>query len=475
MTQITAQLTSRKDTAANWASANPVLALAEHAFTTDVFYTGTDQMKFKVGDGVQTWSQLDYMPIGTSSTPTLQQVLTAGATVTQDNSINGASFDLEIGTNASPFHGININIERDFYLRSGIVGVNNSSEIGVYGGTLTPSAYISSTSDAGTTYTFFAAYGAGQTVPNNGTNNAFLIEDTVSSKGLVYYGDYSANFTPESLISKRYITNLLGASNGIASLDASGKVPTAQLPAIALTDVYVVNSQAAQLALTAEEGDVAVRTDLNKSYIHNGGTAGTMADWQELLTPTDAVLSVNGLTGAVTLTSTNIAEGTNLYFTNARAVTALTGQSNTIFTNGAGYITAYKVSFPVGWTTAINPADSSTYFFGALSSIGAAVSATGGRKFVAPITGFATDFKFMFNSGTVATNETSDFVLVNETQSTSVTMITTATIVAGVFSSPSFSLAVNEGDVLSCRWVTPAWVTNPTSNQISGVILFSNT
>ena len=115
------------------------------------------------------------------------------------------------------------------------------------------------------------------------------------------------------------------AAGGVASLDGSGKVPTSQLPALALTDVFVVASQAAQIALTAEEGDVAVRTDLNKSFIHNGGTAGTIADWSELLTPTDAVLSVNGLTGAITLTTSNIAEGSNLYFTNERAQSAMAG------------------------------------------------------------------------------------------------------------------------------------------------------
>lgn len=109
--------------------------------------------------------------------------------------------------------------------------------------------------------------------------------------------------------------------NGYPSLDGSGKIPSSQLPAIALTDVFVVGSQAAQLALTAEEGDVAVRTDQNKSYIHNGGTSGTMADWQELLTPTDAVISVNGQTGAVTLTTANIADSLNKrYVTDAHLV-----------------------------------------------------------------------------------------------------------------------------------------------------------
>lgn len=114
------------------------------------------------------------------------------------------------------------------------------------------------------------------------------------------------------------ITLQKGAANGLATLGSDSKIPSAQLPAIALTDVYVVISQAAQLALTAEEGDVAVRTDLNKSYIHNGGTAGTMADWQELLTPTDTVLSVNGYTGTVVLTTSDVAEGTNLYYTEVR-------------------------------------------------------------------------------------------------------------------------------------------------------------
>lgn len=110
------------------------------------------------------------------------------------------------------------------------------------------------------------------------------------------------------------------AGVSVASL-SGGKIPTSQLPALALTDVFVVASQAAQLALTAEEGDVAIRTDQNKSYVHNGGTAGTMADWSELLTPTDQVLSVNGQTGAVSLTTTHIGEGTNLFYTDARVQT----------------------------------------------------------------------------------------------------------------------------------------------------------
>lgn len=109
-----------------------------------------------------------------------------------------------------------------------------------------------------------------------------------------------------------------GAANGIATLGADSKIPSAQLPALAITDTFVVGSQAAMLALTAETGDVAVRTDLNKTFILRGTDPTVLSDWQELLTPTDSVLSVNGFTGAVVLTTSNISEGSNLYYTDER-------------------------------------------------------------------------------------------------------------------------------------------------------------
>ena len=104
----------------------------------------------------------------------------------------------------------------------------------------------------------------------------------------------SLGFTPENVANK-------DVANGYAGLDASGKISSSALPAIAVTDTFVVATQAAMLALTAEVGDVAVRTDLNKSFILKTAGASVLANWQELLTPTDTVLSVAGKTGAVTL------------------------------------------------------------------------------------------------------------------------------------------------------------------------------
>ena len=83
--------------------------------------------------------------------------------------------------------------------------------------------------------------------------------------------------------------------------------------------------------------DVSGTTTLNGvSEWHVGDWAiydGTQ--WQKV-DNTDAVVSVNGQTGAVSLTTSDISEGTNLYFTNSRAIdSTLTG-----YTSGAGTISA---------------------------------------------------------------------------------------------------------------------------------------
>lgn len=135
-------------------------------------------------------------------------------------------------------------------------------------------------------------------------------------------------FTPEDSADK-------GVANGYASLGADAKIPASQLPAIAITDTFVVGSEAAMLALTAETGDVAVRTDESKSYILKGVDPSVLADWEELLSPTSPVQSVNGLTGAVVLTTSEITEGTNLYYTSARFDTAFAAKDTDDLAEGS--------------------------------------------------------------------------------------------------------------------------------------------
>ena len=87
-------------------------------------------------------------------------------------------------------------------------------------------------------------------------------------------------------------------------------IPAAYLPSITVHNTFVVSSQAAMLALSAHQGDVAVRMDLNESFILTNNVPSVLANWTQLLTPASAVTSVNSLSGTVVLTTTNISEGT---------------------------------------------------------------------------------------------------------------------------------------------------------------------
>lgn len=96
------------------------------------------------------------------------------------------------------------------------------------------------------------------------------------------------------------------AAGNVPVLDANGKLVESVIPAVAISETYVVDSQAAMLALKAQVGDVAIRTDVSKSFILQTAPATTAANWKELLTPDCKVISVNGKQGAVVLTGADI-------------------------------------------------------------------------------------------------------------------------------------------------------------------------
>ncbi|KQV04830.1 hypothetical protein [Devosia sp. Root105] len=175
------------------------------------------------------------------------------------------------------------------------------------------------------------------------------------------------------------------AAGNVPLLDGSGLLDTAVLPAIAVTDVFIVASQAAMLALTAQKGDIAIRSDLNKSFALATNSPSTLADWKELLTPTDAVLSVAGLTGAISAAALktalalsnvdNTSDATKFAATAGRVagIRGVAGTSDTFVAGDAGGFvysnstspTTFtippnsSVAFPVG-TTVINVGQGNT-------------------------------------------------------------------------------------------------------------------
>lgn len=97
------------------------------------------------------------------------------------------------------------------------------------------------------------------------------------------------------------------AANGLATLGADSKIPAAQLPSLAIGEVFTAASQAAMLALTAQRGDVALRTDLDPDgfFLLTTDSPGTLADWVQITAP-HAVTSVNGETGVVSIVAADV-------------------------------------------------------------------------------------------------------------------------------------------------------------------------
>jgi hypothetical protein len=142
-----------------------------------------------------------------------------------------------------------------------------------------------------------------------------------------------------------------GVANGVATLDSGGKVPVSELPAAvlgALSYQGTWNASTNTPTLVSSTGtkgyyyvvSVAGSTDLN------GITDWVIGDWAvfngsawQKVDNTDAVTSVNGLTGTVVLTTTNVAEGTNLYYTDARARGAVSAGTGISYSSSTGIIT----------------------------------------------------------------------------------------------------------------------------------------
>ena len=108
-----------------------------------------------------------------------------------------------------------------------------------------------------------------------------------------------------------------GVANGYASLDGSGKVPSAQLPSY--VDDVVEGANLAALPATGETGKIYVTLDTNKTYRWSGSAYVEIS-------------ASPGSTDAVTEGSTN------LYFTNARARSAISASGSLSYNSSTGVL-----------------------------------------------------------------------------------------------------------------------------------------
>lgn len=179
----------------------------------------------------------------------------------------------------------------------------------------------------------------------SGIDAAKLADGSVSNTEFQFINSLSSN--AQDQLDAKQATSEKGQANGYASLDANSKIPSSQLPAIAITDVFTVADITARDALTigtgdgeVQEGDVAIVTDASDdpaitsgaaSYIYNGSS------WS-LLKAGDEVLSVNGDTGTVTVNAIN-------QLTGDVTTSAASGSQSLVSTIANSAITAAKLDY----------------------------------------------------------------------------------------------------------------------------------
>lgn len=319
---INVTLLMRNDPASTWANTNPVLSKGEIGIENDT-------RKFKIGDGSTAWNSLKYASGGNvelkNTQPTESDTDFEVGTIWVDTAEKKAY--LLFAKTSSAATWIELATSNSTVAKAVKADKLTTARTITFNGAVVETAKVF---DGSGNVTFTLV------LENSGITAGTYTKLTVNEKGIVTgFATLTAADLPSITLSK--ITDAgsaagkdIGTSAGnVPMLGADGKLDTAVLPAIALTSTYTVKSQAEMLALNAQEGDVAIRTDENKTYILSGSNPAVLSNWVELLTPNCKILSVNGKTGVVVLSTTDVSEGTNLYFTETRA----TNNFNTNFTN----------------------------------------------------------------------------------------------------------------------------------------------
>ena len=260
------------------------------------------------------------------------------------------------------------------------------------------------------------------------------------------YGRVTSGTNPTTLagfgITDAVSTSEKGAANGVATLDANGLVPTSQLPPLSISDVFTVASQAAMLALTAQRGDFAVRTDVGRTFVLAAEPATTLSNWVQLLdgpsgtvtsvataapasgftitggpitssgtltfTLTDDLAAVEALattgiavrTGTSTWATRSLVAGTGISITNANGVAG----NITIAATNTGTVTSVGLTAPSIFTVSSSPVTSSGTIALALANQSA------GTVFAGPVSGSAAP-----TFRTLSLDELSDVVLTSPT------------------------------------------------------------
>ena len=142
-----------------------------------------------------------------------------------------------------------------------------------------------------------------------------------------------------SALSNNDIKIVAGSNVTLTHIDANNFRIASQ----AFGTVHTVSSESAMISATSTGGDIVIRTDVSKTFIHNGGSAGTAADFSELQFSGINNIALTAGDG-ITLSRTTITNTDNdLTITNALATDTATGGVQ-LFSNTDQSVAANTVS-----------------------------------------------------------------------------------------------------------------------------------
>ena len=301
----------RNDTAANWKAANPVLLKGELGIEIDT-------RKMKIGDGISAYTALKYV----------SEDIVVGNTSPTDADTNYDVGELWINQSEKTAHVLIATSDtsavwKRLVTAEEIVVVAES----IVAQKLKTARAISLAGDVTGVTTFDGSADATITaiLVNTGATAGTYTKVTVNEKGLITKTELlTPDDIPALTLAKITDAGTAAARNvgeevgNLVEVGANGKISDAVLPPLAITDTHAVADEAEMLALDAQRGDIAIRADENKSYILKQTPATDRTNWLELKSPDCKVHSVNGKVGDVVLSTTDVSEGENLYYTEAR-------------------------------------------------------------------------------------------------------------------------------------------------------------
>ena len=294
-----AKLVLRNDTESNWIKANPVLIKGEMGYCTDKQY-------LKIGDGTKVFTMLPKNTLG--------KVILFDDPPTDEDAKKwepGTIF-MHIMTTPPTLYMVTWSDDLERVLQQ-IVTVESFDALGVMqqdkyaksAGAGPDTGYVDKALMADklkTARTIALTGGVGGSASFDGSGNISIAttlsitENDVPSLPLYKIRDAGTAAS----------RNVGTTAGQVPILDASGKLNTSVLPQLAIVDVVEAASDAEMLAKTVQKGDICLRSDAPAgAFILAGNDPKELANWKRIPVPANAVLSVNGKVGVITLTHRN--------------------------------------------------------------------------------------------------------------------------------------------------------------------------